>query len=348
MGKTSKLLSSLLILAVLPVLGQNSFQNSFSNNARPSTENIRIAVSDSLGNEGFLPVAILKGSSEGPVFTIVAGVHGFEYPPIMAVQELLQELDPKKLSGDLIIIPIASRGSFYGREPFKNSEDNVNLNGAFPGNSEGTITQKTAHIITEQLIPVTDVFLDIHCGDAPEDLLPFVCYYDNKNKPEQTLLAKKLSETSGFEYVVSYPYTISDDEPAKYVFKQAVQDGKTGVSLEAGSLGNVQEESVALIKNGVYNMLKELNMYEHETTRIKTIIRKNHQVYVRSTKEGIFYSSLKAGDEVQEGQLVGHTTDEFGEIIEEFKAPISGIILYKFSTPPINNGDTVMCISTKR
>lgn len=325
--------------------GQANFHSSFFNNSRPSKENIRIEIKDTLGNEGFLPISIFKGQTKGPVFTIVAGVHGYEYPPIIGVQELLQELDPEKLKGDIIIIPIASRGSFYGREPFKNPEDNQNLNNAFPGKSNGTITQKTAHFITKQIIPVTDVFLDIHGGDAPEDLLPFICYYDNKKKPEQTQLAKELSETSGFEYVVSYPYTLSDDDPAKYMFKQAVQDGKTGVSIEAGKLGNVQKEAVQLVKNGVYNMLKALNMYEHPTTQVENIVRRNHQVYVRSTKQGIFYSSVKAGDKVEEGQLVGYTTDEFGNVLEEYKASITGIVLYKLATPPINKGDTVMCIS---
>lgn len=344
----TRFLILICILGFVQTHGQSNFETSFSENSRPSREDIKITVIDSLGNEGFLPISILKGKSEGSVFTIIAGVHGFEYPPIIGVQELLNELNPEKLKGDLIIIPIASTGSFYGREPFRNPQDNVNLNNAFPGNQNGTITQKTAHLITEQIIPVTDVFLDIHGGDAPEDLLPFICYYNNKNKPEQTSLAKELSETSGFEYVVSYPYTLSDDDPAKYMFKQAVQDGKTGLSIEAGKLGNVQKEAVELVKNGVYNMLKELNMYDHPSKRADNIVKRNHQVYVRSKARGIFYSDVKAGDKVEEGQLVGYTTDEFGNVLEEHTAPISGIILYKLATPPINKGDTVMCISTLR
>lgn len=342
----TRFLILICLLGFVLTHGQSNFETSFSNNPRPSREDIRIPLIDSLGNEGVLPISILKGKTEGLVFTMVAGVHGFEYPPIMGVQELLQELDPEKLTGDLIIIPIASVGSFYGREPFRNPQDNVNLNNAFPGKQNGTITQKTAHFVTKKIIPVTDVFLDIHGGDAPEDLLPFICYYDNKKMPEQTKLAKNLSETSGFEYVVSYPYTLSDDAPAKYMFKQAVQDGKTGVSIEAGKLGNVQKEAVELVKNGVYNMLKKLSMYEHPTTLVENIVLRNHQVYVRSTKQGIFHSSVKAGDKVEVGQLVGYTTDEFGEILEEHKASISGIVLYKLATPPINKGDTVMCIST--
>lgn len=336
----------LMLFSIHSVISQNRFQEIFYNNTRPLKENIRIDVKDEQGNQGHLPIAIVKGKTDGPVFTIVAGVHGFEYPPIVATQELMQEIKTEELSGTVIFIPIANIASFFTRTPFVNPQDNRNLNGAFPGSSSGTITEKLAHIITENIMPVSDVFLDIHGGDANEDLIPFVCYYDNKNKPEQTQRAKELSETSGFEYVVSYPYTIADDEPAKYTFKQAVQDGKTALSIECGKLGNVQEEAVILIKKGVYNMLKEMEMYARGTGSNPKLTKLNHQTYIKSTEKGIFYSTYQAGDSVKEGDIVGYTTDEFGTIITEYEAPKTGIILYKLSTPPINVGDTVMCIST--
>ena len=263
----------------------------------------------------------------------------------MATQQLMQEIDVNKLIGTIIFIPIASRGSFYNREPFKNPEDSVNLNNAFPGNQKGTITQRTAHIITKEIITVSDIFLDIHGGDAPEDLIPFVCYYNNRKKPQQTALAKRLSEIAGFPYVVSYPYTISDEEPAKYAFKQAVQDGITGLSIECGKLGNVQEEDVLLIKKGVYKMLHEMQMYTDTTPIAEDFVELNSQAYITSNEDGIFYSSLKAGDEVEKGQLVAYATDEFGAVLAEYKAPVTGTVLYKLTTPPINKGDTIMCIA---
>ena len=40
-------------------------------------------------------------------------------------------------------------------------------------------------------------------------------------------MAKELSEYSGFENVISYPYTIKINEPALYAFKQASKLGKS-------------------------------------------------------------------------------------------------------------------------
>ena len=342
---TSKLVLTLLIIfSTLPLIGQNNFQNAFSMNNRPSTENIRISITDDQGNDGYLPICILKGEKQGPVFTIIAGVHGFEYPPIIAVQELIKEIDTKLLVGTLIIVPIANTSSFFSRTPFINPEDNVNLNRAFPGSATGTITKKIAAMISTDIIPLSDVFLDVHGGDANEDLLPFVCYYNNEQKPNETKLAKKLSEAIGFKYIVTYPYTLKDDEPAKYAFKQAVQSGKTALSIESGKLGNVQKEAVALIKNGVYNMLHEMKMYSNGIKTNKNSIELNGQAYVNSGKKGLFYSDLKAGDYLKKGDYVGHITDEFGNITSEIKASHSGIILYKIGTPPVNVDETLVCI----
>lgn len=338
---------SLLIFFIAQVtLAQNPFQKAFNSEIKSSRENVRIEFSDDTGNSVHLPISIIKGETEGPVFTIIAGVHGYEYPPIIAIQNLLQEIKAESLKGTLIIIPIANISSFFTRTPFINPQDQKNLNNAFPGKKDGTITEQLAYFITTNIISVSDVVLDVHGGDACEDLIPFVCYYNNTKKPNQTSLAKKLSENSGFQYVVSYPYNISNTDPAKYTFKQAVQDGKTALSIECGKLGNVQEENVNLIKKGVYNMLTTMNMYANGSEPHNNIIYRNNQTYINAKVKGIFYSKYKAGDTVKKNDMVGHTTDEFGNIIEKYKASKDGIILYMLATPPINIDDTVMCISS--
>ncbi|MDT0621882.1 succinylglutamate desuccinylase/aspartoacylase family protein [Croceitalea vernalis] len=337
----------LIIFSTSLGFAQDDFQSIVENQTRPSVSNIRIKFSDSQNNQGHLPISIIKGKKEGPTFTIVAGVHGYEYPPIIATQEFLKEIDIDRLSGTLIVVPIANTGSFFSRTPLMNPQDKVNLNGALPGKSNGSITYKIADYFKTKIIPLSDVFLDIHGGGAAEDLMPFICYYRNKKRPEQTLKAKQLSETSGFEYVVSYAYTLKDDEPAKYVFKQAAQDGKIALSIESGKLGNVQKDAVVLIKRGVYSMLNQMEMYNSDIEPLNSIIKLNNQTYIRSNNKGIFYSKYKAGDTVKEGDIVGQITDEFGVVISEFKAPVSGIILYKISTPPINIDDTIMCISNR-
>lgn len=297
--------------------------------------------------ETYLPVTIIKGKEKGPVFTIVAGIHGYEYPPIIAVQELLKEIKPENIKGSLIIIPIANVESFQKRTPFVNPLDQKNLNTAFPGLEKGSPTEQIAHLITKEIIPNSTFFLDIHGGDANEDLLSFVCYYDRKDTAENTKKTHDLSVKSGIQYVVSYPYTLAPTEPAKYAFKEATQQGITALSIEAGKLGAVQKDNVDLIKTAVYNMLENSGNYltgKSKTVNQKSTVLLNQQDYIRVLEDGIFYSELKSGDKVKKNQILGYITDEFGNKKHDIVSQTTGIILYKIGTPPVNKGETLFCI----
>lgn len=217
------ILSTFIMLTSFALSAQNSTTITFDGK-KPGRTDISIPI----GNEkspSTLPIVLVKGTESGPTFTIIAGIHGYEYPPILAVQEFLTEIEPSCLKGNLIVIPMANVASFYARTPFINPIDGKNLNNVFPGRQDGSVTEQIAHIITRDIIPQSDVFLDIHAGDANEDLLPFICYYDKTDSPQQTALADRLCRISGFSNIVSYHYNITPDQPALYAMKQAVQDG---------------------------------------------------------------------------------------------------------------------------
>lgn len=293
-----------------------------------------------------LPVTILKGKRNGPVFTIVAGIHGYEYPPIMATQQLLGELDVNQIQGTIIVVPIANVAAFYKRTLFINPIDGVNLNNAFPGEASGTATQQIANFITQQLIAHTDVFLDIHAGDANEDLQPFICFYNRKDEAMKTNQARQLCLNADMPFVISYLYNISATEPAKYAFKQATQAGKVAFSIECGGLGMVKPENIATIKKAVYNTMGDLKIYPNISKKslIKPFVF-DQQAYIKVPKSGIFYSNFKAGDRVKKGMLLGKITDLVGKTIDEIHAPVDGMILYKVATPPVNKDETLFCIA---
>ena len=336
----------LFIVIVNQANCQNKFDSLFLNSPSESINKIKLEFNDDYGNKTFLPLTVIKGKDKRIVFTILAGVHGVEYAPIIATQKLIKKLEVKRLSGTIIILPITNIGAFYSSTPYVNPIDNLNINRIFPGNKNGSVSEKIAHFIATKIIPVSDVFLDAHSGDANEDLLPFVCYYDNQNYPFQTKMAKELSEYSGFENVISYPYTIKNSEPALYAFKQATQVGKIALSFESGKLGYLQPKAVDRILRGYYRIFDKLEMYEYNVLEDKTKFKRlNSPYYIKSKFQGILYSGYKAGEKVLKNNELGFITDEFGKIIERYFASKSGTILYMKGTPPVNIGDTVFSIS---
>ncbi|MBP1621361.1 MAG: Succinylglutamate desuccinylase/aspartoacylase, partial [Acidobacteria bacterium] len=59
-----------------------------------------------------IPVTVVHGARPGPVLALVAGTHGYEYPPILALHRLRAELDPAALSGTVILVHVANLSSF--------------------------------------------------------------------------------------------------------------------------------------------------------------------------------------------------------------------------------------------
>jgi predicted deacylase len=336
-------LSILFVMMLSNVLAQRHFDKGKSMKAGTVSQFL-LSVKDGKHEAG-LPVKVIKGINEGPVFTIVAGIHGYEYPPIIAMQKLMNEIKPEQLSGTVVIVPVANVAGFYGRSVFYNPEDGKNLNRVFPGREDGSISERLADLITREIITGSDVFLDIHAGDGNEDLADFICYYDHKETPVQTALARKLSDESGFKLKVRYPFNLKADQPSEYAFKQATRQGVAALSIEAGKLGNVQPEAVDMIRNSVMNMLASMHMYKPEK-QLKPGKSNwlTEQTYIKSTVKGIFYSDLKSGAMVAEGQSLGYITDLFGKKLTEVTAPVAGLILYKIGTPPVLEEETLFCI----
>lgn len=58
-----------------------------------------------------IPVTVVRGATPGPVLAVLAGVHGYEYSPVLAVQKLRGQIDPKRLAGTVILVHVANMPS---------------------------------------------------------------------------------------------------------------------------------------------------------------------------------------------------------------------------------------------
>src|SRR6266852_9235831 len=121
-----------------------------------------------------IPVTTIGGIRPGPVLALIAGNHGYEYPPILALQKLHTLIDPAKLRGTLILVHVANMPSFLARTVYFSPVDGKNLNRVYPGRRDGTASERIAYAITTEVIEKADYVLDLHCGDGNESLRPFV------------------------------------------------------------------------------------------------------------------------------------------------------------------------------
>src|SRR5215203_3733627 len=133
-----------------------------------------ITIRPRAGDQGTtIPFTVIHGAKPGPVLALVAGTHGMEYTPILALQRIRETLDPKVLAGTVILVHVANMPSYLGRTIYYSPADNKNLNRVFPGTATGTLSERIAYAITNEIIARATHVVDLHCGDGNESLRPY-------------------------------------------------------------------------------------------------------------------------------------------------------------------------------
>jgi uncharacterized protein len=112
-----------------------------------------------------IPVAVFRGVHPGPVLALVAGPHGTEDASIIALGKVIQSLDPARISGTVIILPLVNIPSFEQKVPHVNPVDGKSMNRFYPGNPEGSQTERVSWQITKQVVERCDYLIDYHGGD---------------------------------------------------------------------------------------------------------------------------------------------------------------------------------------
>ncbi len=290
------------------------------------------------GAKTFIPVSVLHGLRPGRTLALVAGTHGAEYPPILALQRIRETLDPKTLSGTVIFVHVSNLPSFQRRTIYYSPVDGQNLNRVYPGDPSGTLSQRIAFVMTEQIVKRCDVLLDMHCGDANEDLMPYT-YWMISGKAALDEESKTLALAFGLPHIIIDTTREKDPARSKYLGNTAMLMGKPAITTEAGSLGRTDEESVAANVRGVWSVLRRLGMVAGQAVPVRDPVWIDKYEVVPSDRDGLFTSLVRSGDRVQAGQVVGILRDYWGTAPSKVRAPFAGLILYVLGTPPANSGE---------
>lgn len=281
-----------------------------------------------------IPMTVITGEKNGPTVFVTAGLHGSEYPGILAMIELAGELDPQDISGRLIALHPVNSQAFWTRIPFILPEDGQNLNRVFPGSPDGSPSGRTAWRLTE-FQELADFYLDLHSGDLHENLTPFV-YYSRLGSPKVVEASRR---AAGF---LNVGYLVGSDSGSGAI-GSAASRGTPGLLIERGGCGQCRREDVDLYKKDLINVFKHLGLLAGEPELPATPpLELENIIYLEAKLNALWEPLVSAGEKVKAGQALGRLFDFFGKTVETFQAERDGIVLYHLNALAANMGDVLV------
>ena len=287
-----------------------------------------------------IPVAVVHGAKPGPVLALVSGAHGTEYASILALAQLIGKLDPKAISGTVIVLPLVNVASYEQKVPHLNPVDRKSMNRFYPGKPDGTQTERASYLITRQVVEQSDHLIDLHGGDLDESLRPY-SYWTVTGNAAQDSISRALVLAFGLDHIIISTDRPKDPAASRYLENTATTRGKPSLTAEAGYAGTVMPADIEALINGCLNVMGYLKMIARPVRPVARPVWIEKVVTVTSDSNGIFYPAAARDQRVSTGAKLGHVTDYLGRKLYDVTAPQAGLILYINALPTILKGGTI-------
>ncbi|MFT5548858.1 MAG: N-alpha-acetyl-L-2,4-diaminobutyrate deacetylase [Candidatus Azotimanducaceae bacterium] len=297
---------------------------------------------DSAWGSIMIPICVVK-NGEGPTALLTGANHGDEYEGPVALQDLAYNLDPAQIKGRVIIVPAFNYPAFRAGKR-TSPIDAGNLNRAFPGKPDGTVTEKIADYFQRTLIPMADVVLDIHAGGKTLDFVPFAAAHILDDKKQQTACVAAMQAFNA-------PYSMMMLEIDNVgMYDTAVEEqGKVFVSTELGGGGSSTAKSNAIAMKGVQNLLIHAGILLGELAIDNTAMldMPDGDCFLFAENDGLVQLMFDLGATVKAGDLIARIwpADRTGVAPIDALAKRGGMLVSRHFPGLIQMGDCLAVIA---
>ena len=290
-----------------------------------------------------IPLTVLVGpeAEEGRGVLAIGATHGDEYEGPLAIKNLLGEIDPARVLGRLLLVPVLNRPAFDAGVR-DTPHDGINLNRAFPGNRSDSVTFQIARFVDRFLFPRVHVVLDIHSGGDVARLPYFAEFHAGLD----SALRGEFEEASrgfGTRFVQIY-----QDRTPGLLTSRAEELGKITIGTELGWGGCVFPEGVACARRGILMAARDHNQLLLEE-EIKPLHPESEQILVDTSDfsssvlsplVGHLEPYVELGARVEEGQPLAalHSFDAIDEPGIMLRSPHDGYVMCLSTRAPVFAG----------
>ena len=288
-----------------------------------------------------VPVLAARGVEPGPTIAVLGGVHGDEYEGPHAVRQVFESLNPSEMSGAFLGVPHSNPPAFIAGSR-TSPIDGGNLARVFPGNLDGTATERIAHFLGDRIIAGSDLLIDLHSSGQRTDIPPMIGYHYEDSDVGRA--SRAAAEAFGMPVMWGHPGV----SPGRSI-TEAADRGIPWLYTESLGGGVLHREHAALYVRGVTNVMKHLGILPGAIEPGETT---HHLVGdgdlgkgVQTRAGGYLVASAAVLDRVRRGDVLGRVYGLAGEVLDEVSAPVDGVIISKRSAPPVSPGDVVFSIT---
>lgn len=291
-----------------------------------------------------IPLTLVNGAHPGPRVLITAGVHGGEFTGIDAATRLTSLLEPGQVHGQVIICPVANPPAVYQGRLGVSPLDGVNINRVFPGDPDGGPTERLAAWLFAHLVDGADAYVDLHAGGIDEVLRDFVGLRLTGDAQLDANTAE-LARSLGVEDVI-----LGLDATGGNSHAAAVRAGVPAILVETGQLGERDADTAARLVESLCALLRGLGVIEQGDTADKPAPVREWVWAAGITAEqtGLWYPEFTAGDDVTEGQVIGHVIDPADGQEHKVHTPAGGRVFYGMHGLTVAPGTELAAVAVPR
>ena len=290
------------------------------------------------------PLSVIK-NGDGPTALLTGGNHGDEYEGPTALLDLVNRIDPARVSGRIIVVPMMNYPAFCAGTR-TSPLDRGNMNRVFPGRADGTATEKIADYFQRTLLPMAEYVLDIHSGGKTLQFIPFAAVHALEDAAQQARC-----EAAMDAFAAPYSVLLRELDATGMYDSAAEAQGKVFVSTELGGGGSTSARTNEIARTGVSNFLVHAGILDQAPVS-RPGVRLNMpdgDCFVTAEHAGLLELTVDPGERIEAGREIAriYNVERTGEQPVCYHSPLSGILLGRHHPGLVRPGDMVAAIAVE-
>lgn len=291
-----------------------------------------------------LPIIVCRGTEDGPVVGITAAVHGNELNGVPCIHRVVSQIDVTKLKGTVVAVPCVNVWGFLKFQ--REFADGRDLNRQFPGKEDGYASQVYCYHLMGKLISQFNYMIDLHTASFGR----VNSYYvrADLNDPVGATMAK-----------LQQPQILLHNSGQDGTLRSAAAArGIKAITVEIGNPQTFQGRYVQWAFMGVMRILDHFDMYpinqvnmnetntpgltEENLTGPPNTVLCSRGFWLYTKTGGLLEVYPDVNKLVRKGEIIARIKNMFGNVVDEYFSPCTGVVIGRSSNPVAMAGDRIV------